>query len=108
MLPTTPFWHREAYNHGETEWLTEATRHIEAAMTAVDTAVIRQHMEAARDLHTENVPVIVVGSPFHVWGASSQLGNVPNDGSAADVYRGWGRPVYHEQLYFKTTATTQK
>ena len=101
MLPTTPFWHREAYNHGETEWLTEATRHIEAAMTAVDTAVVRQHMEAVRDLHTENVPVIVVGSPYHVWGASTQLGNVPNDGSAADVFRGWGRPVYHEQLYFK-------
>ena len=101
MAATTPFWHREAYAHLETEWLIEATRHIKAAMTTVDTVEIRRHMERVRDLHTENVPIIVVGSPYHVWGASTRLGNVPKDGTAADVFRGWSRPVFHEQLYFK-------
>lgn len=101
MAATTPFWHRENSKHRETEWLVRATYHITSAMTTTDPADVKRHMVAARELHTENVPVIVVGSPYHVWGASTSLGNVPNDGTSADVFRGWGRPVYHEQLYFK-------
>ena len=101
MAGTTPFWHRDNSKHLETEWLIQATHHIKSAMTSVDPDSIRTHMEAARELHTENVPVIVVGSPYHVWGANSKLGNVPTDGTSADVFRGWGRPVFHEQLYFK-------
>jgi len=101
MAATTPFWHRESSQHQETKWLIEATHHIKTAMTTVDTADVRKHMEAVRDLHTENVPVIVVGSPYLVWGASTRLGNVPKDGTGADVFQGWGRPVFHEQLYIK-------
>ena len=101
MAATTPFWHRDNSKHRETEWLIEATHHIKSAMTSVDSDTVRMHMEAARELHTENVPIIVVGSPYHVWGASSKLGNVPTDGTGADVFRGWGRPVFHEQLFFR-------
>lgn len=101
MAATTPFWHRDNSKHLETEWLIQATHHIKSAMTSIHPDSIRYHMEAARELHTENVPIIVVGSPYHVWGASSRLGNVPTDGTSADVFRGWGRPVYHEQLFFR-------
>ncbi len=98
--PTSPFWHRNASKEGP-EWLREATRCIEMALTTVDTARAREYMIRARDLHTENIPVIVVGSAYHVWGASARLGNVPEDGSSADVHRGWGRSVAHEQVYIK-------
>ena len=100
MAPTTPFWHRNASHEGP-GWLHEATRCIKRAITTVNTEKVREYMVKARDLHTDHVPVIVVGSAYHVWGASSRLGNVPDDGSAADVHRGWSRPVYHEQIYIK-------
>jgi len=100
MAPTVPFWHRNASREGP-DWLKQATHHVRRAITTVDTALLRQHMQEVRDLHTDNVPVIVVGSAFHVWGANTRLGNVPRDGSGADVHRGWSRPVYHEQIYVR-------
>ena len=101
MAATTPFWHRDASRHLETEWLTQATKHIQAAMTSVDTVELRAHMEAARDLHTDNIANIVVGAAYSVWGASTRLGNVPVVATTGNAFRSWSRPVFHEQLYFK-------
>ena len=97
---TLPFWHRNATAEGP-EWFQEVTRHVNAAVTTVDPEAFRRHMIRVRDLHTENVPVLIVGAPYLVWGASTRLGNVPMDLSPLDEYRGWGRPVFHEQLFIK-------
>ncbi|HAA74218.1 TPA: hypothetical protein DCE37_03755 [Candidatus Latescibacteria bacterium] len=97
---TLPFWHRNATTEGPV-WFREVTRHVKAAVTTVDMVEIRQHMERARDLHTENIPVLIAGAPWHVWGASTRLGNVPTDLSPLDEHRGWSRPVWHEQIYVK-------
>ena len=100
MAATVPFWHRNASKEGP-GWLHEATRLIKLTLTTVDSASVRDYLSQVRDIHTDNVPVIVCGSAYHVWGASTRLGNVPFDGSAADVHRGWGRPVFHEQIFIK-------
>ena len=100
MGASLPYWHRNATTEGP-EWLWEATRHINAALTTIDTAKINHHMRIARDLHTDNVPVIATGSGHAVWGHSTRLGNVPFDASAGDVRRGWSRAVFHEQLFIK-------
>lgn len=97
---TLPFWHRNASTEGP-EWFHEVTRHVNAAVTTVDTAAFRAHMVRVRDLHTENVPAIVAGAPYHVWGANVRLGNVPTDLSPLDEHRGWSRPVYHEQIFIR-------
>jgi hypothetical protein len=64
-------------------------------------AEVRIAMGHARDLNTENVPAIGVGFVYYVWGASTRLGNVPTEGTTSGVYRGWSRPVFHEQIYIK-------
>ena len=69
--------------------------------STVDSVELREHMIRIRDLHTENVPIIVVGSPLKVWGASVRLGNVPEDVSPLNEHRGWSRPVFHEQLFIR-------
>ena len=100
MGENLPYWHRTASAEGP-EWLWEATRHIKAALTTIDTAAVNYHMRLARDLHTDNVPVIATGSGHAIWGHSSRLGNVPHDASAGDVRRGWSRAVFHEQLFVR-------
>ncbi|MFT5365948.1 MAG: peptide/nickel transport system substrate-binding protein [Candidatus Latescibacterota bacterium] len=100
MAPTVPFWHRNASEDGP-EWLHEATRLIKQTLITVDQKKVREQMSQVRDLHTDNVPVITVGSSYSVWGAGTRLGNVPFQGTGADVYRGWSRPVFHEQIYIK-------
>jgi peptide/nickel transport system substrate-binding protein len=100
MSENGPFWHKQAMDTGQ-DWFWEATESVKAAMTTVDTTVLRHHMGRIRDLHSDNVPVIVVGANYHVWGASTRLGNVPMENTAADVHRGWGRPVFHEQIFIK-------
>lgn len=65
------------------------------------TTVVRQKMERVRDLHTENVAGLFPGFAYHVWGASTRLGNVPTRSTVEDGYRGWSRTVFHEQLYVK-------
>jgi peptide/nickel transport system substrate-binding protein len=95
-----PFWHRNATTEGQ-EWFHEVTRHVNAAVTTVDPDEFRKHMIRVRDLHTENVPVIIAGAPYHVWGASTRLGNVPTDLSPLDEHRGWSRPVFHEQIFIR-------
>ena len=97
---TLPFWHRNATVEGP-EWFHEVTRHVNAAVTTVDTTEFRRRMERVRDLHTENVPVLIAGAPWHVWGANTRLGNVPTDLSPLDEHMGWSRPVWHEQIYVK-------
>jgi peptide/nickel transport system substrate-binding protein len=101
MAATTPFWHRDASKHRETTWLNEATSHIKAAMTSVDPAELREHMETARDLHTDNIANIVVGAAYSVWGASTKLGNVPKEATTGNAFRSWSRPIFHEQLFFR-------
>ena len=76
--PQTPFWHREAYRD-TTRWLKDATKQLLLGQSAVDTSLRRIHMAKAQELHVENIPVIVVGSIYRPWGASTRLGNVPND-----------------------------
>ena len=100
MAPTVPFWHRNASTEGPA-WLHEATGLIKKVLTTIDPNIVHEDMIRVRDLHTDNVPVIVVGSAYSIWGANTRLGNVPFQGSTADVHRGWSRPVFHEQIYVK-------
>jgi peptide/nickel transport system substrate-binding protein len=100
MGPVLPYWHRNATTEGP-QWLHDATRHILAAITTIDTSEINYHMRIARDLHTDNIPVIVAGSGHAIWGHSTRLGNVPFEASAGDVRRGWSRAVFHEQIYIR-------
>jgi peptide/nickel transport system substrate-binding protein len=97
MSDTVPFWHRNAYREGP-EWLWEATRAIQNVRTTVDPVRVRELMEQARDLHAENVPAIVVGATYHVWGATDRLGNVPDEMFLDDVFRGM-RAFYQEQVF---------
>jgi peptide/nickel transport system substrate-binding protein len=98
--PNEPFWHRTATDEGP-EWLRRATDLISQAITTVDTTRLRTLMTEVRDLHTDNIPHIVLGFPFHVWGANTRLGNVPYQNTAASVHRGWARAIIHEQVYIK-------
>jgi len=98
--PKTPYWHRNAQSEGP-NWLHEASRHIERVLTTVNPAKVREYMIGLRDLHTDNIPVIVAGSTYFVWGAHTRLGNVPWTSTHAYVYRGWGRSLYNEQIYIK-------
>ncbi len=98
--PQTPFWHRKAYSD-TTSWLKEASENLLLAQSAVDTSVRRIYMDKARDLHVDNVAAIVVGAIYRPWGASTRLGNVPNDIIFAGAQGAWGRPVFHEQIFVK-------
>jgi peptide/nickel transport system substrate-binding protein len=98
--PNVPMWHRRAASEGP-EWMHEATRLIEEAGATVDTSLVNRNMIRVRDLHTENAPVLTPGYGYHVWGASTRLGNVPEENTSINGYLGWSRPVFHEQLYVK-------
>jgi peptide/nickel transport system substrate-binding protein len=100
MGPTVPFWHRNASEEAP-DWLKEATRYIQQTLTTVDTTLTRTYMEGARDLHTNNLAVIAVGSAPAIWGSSTRLGNVPRKILIADVYRGFGREIGHEQIFIR-------
>lgn len=100
MAPTVPFWHRNASDEAQ-PWLREVTEHIHGALTTIDSVTLRGHMERVNLLHTENVPNITIGSSYRVWGAGTRLGNVPYENTAATVFQGWSRPVFHEQVYIK-------
>jgi peptide/nickel transport system substrate-binding protein len=100
MAKNVPYWHQHAFEEGP-EWLWEVTDHLKQAMTTVDTTQLRVHMSRARDLHSENVPIIALGSLYNVWGATTRLGNVPLENIGDNAFLGWSRPVFHEQIYFK-------
>lgn len=99
--PHFPTWHRMAYKEGP-EWLAEATRMIDGILTTVDTAAVHGYMKRIRDLHTENIPILIAGFAHPVWGASTRLGNVPENKATDNAYRGWSRPLFHEQIYVKS------
>ncbi len=100
MGKNQPEWHREAATDGPA-WLFEATRLIEEAGTTVDTARVRENMNQVRDIFAEEVPRVIPGFAYHVWGASTRLGNVPKESTTIDPYRGWSRPVFHEQIFIR-------
>lgn len=100
LAKNVPYWHQKAYDEGP-PWLREATKYVRLAMTTVDTAKLRTYMTRVRDLHTENVPIITIGSAYHVWGANSRLGNIPYENVADNAFLGWSRPVFHEQIFVK-------
>ena len=100
MTPQTPWWHRNASQDGP-QWLRDATRLLQAGMTTVDPDKLREIMIRFRDIYTENVPAIAIGAPSRIWGASARLGNVPEKIVGNDMYRGWGRPVFHEQIFVR-------
>ena len=100
LAKNVPYWHQNAFNEGP-DWLWEATENLKLAMTTVDTAKLRMYMNRVRDLHSDNVPIIALGSAYNVWGANTRLGNVPRDNIADNAFLGWGRPIFHEQIYVK-------
>ncbi len=100
MTPQTPWWHRNASVDGP-EWLHEATRLLHEAMTTIDPDRLRQLMIRFRDLHTENIPIIAIGAPYDLWASGNHLGNVPEECINDDIYRGWGRPIFHEQIFIR-------
>jgi len=99
--PNTPFWHRNASTETQ-PWFRDATDLMLKATTTVDTALVRTYMERASNLHSDNVPVITIGSIYRIWGKSTRLGNVPNDISFLTVHGAWGRPIFHEQIFVKS------
>lgn len=101
MGPNLPGWHRTAKQQGPA-WLHEVTKLVEEAGTSVDTARVNRNFRRVRDLHSENIPVIIPGFAYHLWGSNTRLGNVPDEGMVANAYRGWSRPVFHEQIFVRT------
>ena len=98
--PNVPTWHRNAATEGP-EWLKECARLIQDSQTTLDQDRVRRNMLRIRDLHTEQVALIFPGYAHPVWGSSTRLGNVPEQNTTSSAYRGWSRPVFHEQLYIK-------
>ncbi len=97
---TTPFWHRNASVEGP-PWLWDSTELIRRALFTVDPEVRREAMVKVRDLHSEEVPNIGIGFMYKIWGASTRLGNVPVKCSIENNFRGWSRPVFHEQIFIR-------
>jgi len=100
MTSQTPFWHRDA-SQDPPPFLEEATRRIKAAMGSIDEQAVREHLVRVRDLYAEAVPGVAIGELRKVWGAHTRLGNVPEEVVSSDVFRGWSRPVFHEQLFIR-------
>jgi len=100
MTSQSPWWHRNAETEGP-EWLHRVTELLRESMTLMDDAELDANMAQVRALHARHVPMIAIGELRKVWGASNLLGNVSGEVVSSDAFRGWGRPVAHEQLYFK-------
>ena len=98
--PNQPFWHRNAVKESP-KWLREATAQMKRAFFSVDPEVRREAMVRVRDLQTENIPAIVIGSAYKIWGANTRLGNVPVESSVENNFRGWPRPIFYEQIFIK-------
>ncbi|GEM_PF-595657 len=95
-----PTFHRTAATEGP-DWMKESTRLILKTHETLDPTKLRANMERVRELHTHNVPTIITGFSFRVWAANPRVGNVPVTVTSSDGYRGWSRPIFHEQLYIK-------
>jgi peptide/nickel transport system substrate-binding protein len=101
--PQNPFWHRNASDEGP-DWLREATGLLEGVLSSVDEEQNRLNMERFRDLHTDNIPAVGIGSQYRVWAASTRLGNVPFDLVYDNDYHGWGGSLHLPQVYIKQKA----
>lgn len=99
MGDTVPFWHRNASKIGP-KWLKDATSEILKTLTTIDTTQTRAYMNRAQELHSQNIPVIVVGSGYSPWGVNARIGNAPEEVLLSDVYRSM-RAMMHEQLFIK-------
>jgi len=100
MTPQTPWWHRNASTDGPA-WLHEATNLLHESMATVDPDRVRELMTRFRDLHSENIPVIAIGVAYTFWASSNRLGNVPDEVGTGDIFRGWSRPIFHEQIFIR-------
>jgi peptide/nickel transport system substrate-binding protein len=95
-----PTWHRNAATEGP-DWMKESTRLIMETHETTDPGVLNRNMARVRELHTHHVPTIITGFAYRVWGANHRVGNIPITVTSSDGYRGWSRPIFHEQLYIK-------
>lgn len=98
--PNLPFWHPRAVE-SETAWLLQATEYLQNAMGTVDPAVRDHYARKVHDLHVENIPMISLGSQREVYAANRRIGNVPPVAVLDTSYRGWERPIFHEQLFVR-------
>jgi len=96
---TFPSWYRNATD--APDWLLEATRLMTEALETFDTEVAHALMSRVREIYSENVPAIGVGSLYKVWGANVRLGNVPETTAVDDIFFGWDRSLFHEQLFIR-------
>jgi len=62
------------------------------------------HTVEVRDLITDNIPFISLGAYRNIWGSNNRLGKVPDLVHVEDLYRGWDRAVFHEQLFIRREA----
>ncbi len=97
---TRPTWHRNAATEGP-DWLREATELILETHNTLDESKLEENMIRVRELHADQAPLIIAGFAYHVWGFNTRLGNVPEEITTSDGYRGWSRPIYHEQLFVR-------
>jgi len=98
--PHLPFWHRNADREGP-DWLAAVYSSIEEAKVEMDPDSLAEQMIQIRDLITENIPFFALGTYRNIWGSNNRLGNVPNLIYIEDLYRGWDRAVFHEQLFIR-------
>jgi hypothetical protein len=98
--PHLPFWHRNAETEGP-EWLARVTSNIEAAKIEMDPGKLANYMIQIGDLITNNIPFFALGTYRNVWGSKNRLANVPDLIYIEDLYRGWDRAVFHEQLFIR-------
>ena len=100
VRPNMPYWHRNAASDGP-PWFHRAEALIRRAIVSIDPGEVTRLLLEAQRIHSENVPLIGIGAVRELWGANLRVGNVPGDGTFANIYRGWSRPVFHEQLFFR-------
>jgi len=98
---TYPFWHRNAEREAP-EWLNRAAQLFQRALITVDQDAQDELVDRIREIYVEHIPMLVIGQVYAVWGSNSRLGNVPEDAATDDVFRGWSRPIYHEQIFIKS------
>ncbi len=98
--PNLPFWHRNADREAP-EWLREILEHLERAKYTMETQVREQELARIRDLYTEQVPFIGMGSSRGVWGARNRLGNAPKLINGEDLYRALQRSLFLEQIFIR-------
>ncbi|MBL9216824.1 MAG: ABC transporter substrate-binding protein [Opitutaceae bacterium] len=95
-----PFWHRNA-SRERTPWLMEMTDLLNEAMVTIDEGRLDAIFTRVHEHLAREIPAIGLGAIRRPWGANLRLGNVPDTGNFATLYRGWPRPIFHEQLFVR-------